>query len=317
MSSYLNPPVRRYRGPMIDAHLHIRPPDEMTTFMTVAESYGVGRYVAIGALEALTACQRAWPGRFIGVLRTTFDDVGAGQTFRSRVSDLVRRGLDEADLRGLKFWFKPEFNARQGLYWDDARLDFLFDLMCEHRLTALIHIADPDLWFDRVYRDVKKYLSKRENYRQLEHRMQRHPDLVVQAAHLGGDPEHLDHLDELLDRHQRLVLDLSATKWLARELSAQAQAAREFVVRRADRLLWGSDLVVARHGQMTLDDYATRYWVHRHLWEGCGKVRSPIEDADAGRPVDVVGLNLPDDVLAAVYCRNAERVYRLASASET
>ena len=317
MSRYLTPPVVRHRGPIIDAHLHIRPPDQMATFLGVAEAYGVRRYLGIADLEAIAACRQAWPERVFGVLRLTFEDLSQGEAFRSRVTRLLRRGIDECGIRGVKFWFKPEFNAREGLYWDDPRLDFLFDLMCRDRLVALIHIADPDLWFQRVYSDAGRYLSKIDNYRQLENRMLRHPELVVQAAHLGGDPEHLDHLDELLDRHPRLHLDLSATKWLARELSARPEGAREFLIRRSDRLLWGSDLVIGRRSDMTADDYATRYWVHRHLWEGRGTLRSPIEDTDAGRPVDVVGLDLPAEVLDKVYHLNAERIYRITAEGGT
>lgn len=315
MSRYLTPPVVRHRGPIIDAHLHIRPPEQMGTFLDVAEAYGVRRYLGIADLEVIAACRRAWPERVFGILRLSYEDIERGEAFRTRVSDLVRRGLDECDIRGVKFWFKPEFNARQGLYWDDPRLDFLFDLMCQRRLAAIIHIADPDLWFQQVYSDAARYLSKMDNYRQLENRMLRHPELVVQAAHLGGDPEHLDHLDELLDRHRNLHLDLSATKWLARELSVRPEAARGFLLRRAGRLLWGSDLVVGRRADMTADDYATRYWVHRHLWEGRGVLRSPIEDTDAGRPVEVVGLDLPAEVLDQVYHLNAERLYGITTES--
>ena len=40
---------------------------------------------------------------------------------------------------------------------------------------------------------------------------------------------------------------------------------------------------------------------------------SPIPDADAGRRVQVAGLNLPDDVLERIYYRNAVTFFRLDS----
>jgi predicted TIM-barrel fold metal-dependent hydrolase len=314
MSKYLTPPIRRYRGNRVDAHVHIRPPEQMTTLLEMADAYSVRTFVGIADLEVIAACRRALPGQIHGMLRLTYDDIDDTASFRRRTLDLLHRGIEEEGIRGVKFWFKPEFNARDGLYWDDPRLDHIFDVMCEHRLVALIHIADPDIWFEQHYTDVGRYLSKRDNYRQLENRMDRHTDLLVQAAHLGGDPEDLPHLDAMLDRHPNLHYDLSATKWLARELSAKPEASREFIARRADRLLWGSDLVVGRRDDMTMDDYATRYYVHSHLWEGRGEIISPIPDNDAGRPVTVVGLDLSDDVLAKIYCRNAERLYRMSAA---
>jgi predicted TIM-barrel fold metal-dependent hydrolase len=307
---FLSPPVVRYRGPMVDAHLHVRPPDQMSVYLQVAEAYGVRNYIGIADRVAIDACRAAMPGRLQGVLRLSYDDIADPAAFRRRTLDELKRAVQESRVRGVKFWFKPEFNARTKLYWDDARLDFLFDFMVERRLVALVHVADPDAWFRTVYRDTARFKTKAENYNQLENRMRGWRDLVVQAAHLGGDPEHLDHLARLLETYPNLHLDLSATKWMARELSARPEESRTFVIRWADRLLWGSDLVVARRADMTADDYATRYWVHRHLWEGRGRRASPIEDADAGHQVQVAGLDLPMEVLEKIYCRNAARLYR-------
>ena len=226
----------------------------------------------------------------------------------------VRREIEAAvndhEIRAVKFWFKPQFNAQFGMYWDDARMDALFEVMIAHDLIALVHVADPDIWFERVYGDVKRYRTKLQNYEQLENRLRRSPGLKVQAAHLGGDPEHLDHLRAMLLRHETLYFDLSATKWLARELSRKPEESRAFIIEHADRLLWGSDLVVGRYSDMNAEHYASRYYVHRHLWEGRGEMLSPIEDSDAPGPVTVHGLDLPLDVLTKIYCRNVEHLYK-------
>ncbi len=314
MSQYMTPPVARYAGPRIDAHVHVRPPDRMHTFLDVAEAYGVRTFVGIGDPATLAACRREYGDRVVGILRLTYEDIDEPERFRRRTADLLRRCVECERIGGVKFWFKPAFNVTSGLYWDDSRLDPLFDLMVELRLVALIHIADPDIWFRRDYADAARYGTKNQTYEQLVNRMQRHPDLVVQAAHLAGHPEDLDHLAGLLEAHAGLLLDLSATKWLARELSAQADRARQFVIRYADRLLWGTDLVVDRRQDMSADDYATRYYVHRHLWEGNGWLPSPIHDSDAGGEVMVAGLDLPEEVLEKIYRANAERAYRIRAA---
>ncbi|NIA20481.1 MAG: amidohydrolase family protein [Anaerolineaceae bacterium] len=312
MSQFSKPPIARYQGPMIDAHLHIRTAAETRLFVRMAESYGVRTFLGNGDLEFISDCRKAFAGRVYGLLRIRFEDVDRGEHFRRRTLDLLRRSVEEEDVRGAKFWFKPMFNASSGLYWDDPRLDHIFDFLVEHRMMALVHIGDPDIWWRHTYGNIARYGSKADAYRQLEQRMKRHPELLVQAAHLGGHPEDLGHLEQLLADYPRLYLDLSATKWLARELSREPIASREFIIRHADRILWGSDLVVGRKSGMTFDDYATRYYVHRHLWEGRGKLLSPIEDTDADRPVEVEGLDLPLEVLEKVYRRNAERLYRIS-----
>lgn len=315
MSHFSQPPVVRYRGPMVDGHMHVRTAAETRLFAEMAAGYGVRTFLGNGDLGFIADCRRAFPGRFYGLVRLRYDLIGDGAAFGRCATDLIERAVAEEDVRGVKFWFKPAFNADTGLFWDDPRLDPVFDLMGRRRLVALVHIADPDAWWRHAYCDTARYGTKAATYRQLVNRLRRHPDVQVQAAHLGGDPEHLDHLDRLLDEHPNLWFDLSATKWMARELSRQADAPRDFILRRADRLVWGSDLVVGRRPDMTFDDYATRYYVHRHLWEGRGPLPSPISDEDAEQePVIVQGLDLPMDVLERLYRLNAERLYGIRAA---
>ncbi len=313
MPKFMTPPVTRYEGPIVDAHVHIRRPDETRVMIEAARAYNIGMFCGIGDIHVIRQCREAFPGQIHGILRATFDDIHDAAAFKKRVRREIEAAVNDEEIRALKFWFKPQFNAQFGMYWDDPRLDPLFEIMIHHNLVALVHVADPDIWFKRVYGDVKRYRTKLENYEQLENRLLRSPGLKVQAAHLGGDPEHLDHLRAMLARHETLYLDLSATKWLARELSRKPMESRAFIIEHADRLMWGSDLVVGRYSDMSVDDYASRYYVHRHLWEGRGGLLSPIEDGDAQGPVTVQGLNLPDSVLTKIYRSNVERIYRFST----
>jgi len=60
---------------------------------------------------------------------------------------------------------------------------------------------------------------------------------------MGGDPEHADHLQALLESYPHFYLDTSATKWQVREVSAHRDAIRALVCRFPDRFLFGSDVV--------------------------------------------------------------------------
>src|SRR5207249_9837605 len=91
------------------------------------------------------------------------------------------------------------------------------------------------------------------------------PDMSWIGAHMGGAPEHADHLAELLERSPHLFFDTSATKWQVREVSAHRDATRSLVCRHPDRFLFGSDLVT-RHG-LEREHYVSRYWCQRSLWE--------------------------------------------------
>jgi predicted TIM-barrel fold metal-dependent hydrolase len=132
---------------------------------------------------------------------------------------------------------------------------------------------------------------------------------------MGGDPEHADHLEALLERYPNLYFDTSATKWQVREVPAHRDAVRGVICRHPDRFLFGSDLVTRHH--LEREHYVSRYWCQRTLWESDWVGRSPIADPDyphaEGEPATPLlqGLALPADVLEKVYQANARRLLRL------
>jgi hypothetical protein len=97
---------------------------------------------------------------------------------------------------------------------------------------------------------------------------------------------------------------------MVREISKQRDAAREFFIRNADRILFGSDQVSG--DDRGFDFLASRFWCHRKLWETAYIGPSPILDPDlseADQPV-MHGLALPDDVLQKMYHDNIVKVLK-------
>jgi hypothetical protein len=209
----------------------------------------------------------------------------------------------------LKFWSAPRGRDR-GLFVDAPwRIEAARRARSAGVRTIMVHVADPDRWFRTTYADAAKFGTKADQYTGLIHVLEEFPDLTWIAAHTGGDPEHPDHLEALLERYPHLHLDTSATKWQVREVSAHREAIRSLVCRYPQRCLFGSDLVT-RHN-LPREHYVSRYWCQRTLWESAWEGRSPIADPDfvpeAGEPATppLLGLQLPADVLEAVYHTNA------------
>lgn len=308
MMDLLCPPAYRYQGPIIDAHCHFASPDDTDCMLRAGRLYGVQRWVGICHIEEVAELrERLGP---LAAFNIWTDHQPADDPARFTASNLrivaqaVRLGC-----HGLKFWYKPEFNQRTGLFFDDPSLDPVFQAAIDAGLPVLVHIADPDVWWLDRYRDPEQFEAKRFTFRQLTNTLQRFPGLRVLAAHLGGWPENLPFLDHLLRRYPNLHLDTSGTKWVARELSRQPVAVRDFFIRNADRLLFGSDLVAFQGA--TPEHHASRYWVHRHLYERDDVIASPIDDPDAQGRVHLAGLNLPDAVLSRLYHDNAAAFFRL------
>jgi hypothetical protein len=179
----------------------------------------------------------------------------------------------------------------------------------------MVHVADPDAWFNSKYADAAKFGTKQEQYTGLERMMQLFPDLTWIGAHMGSDPEHAEHLEALLERYPHFHIDTSATKWQVREVSAHRDTICALICRFPQRFLFGSDLVT-RH-PLGREHYVSRYWCQRTLWESDWEGRSPIADADYtpqpnGPKTPLLrGLSLPLEVLQQVYHGNASRLLRI------
>src|SRR5262249_25953876 len=130
---------------------------------------------------------------------------------------------------------------------------------------VMVHVADPDAWVHTAYADAAKFGTKADQYVGLERMLELFSDMIWIGAHMGGDIEHPDHLQALLERYSHLYFDTSATKWQVREASPRRDAVRSLICRFPDRFLFGVDLVT-RHG-LPQEHYVSRYWCQRTLWE--------------------------------------------------
>jgi hypothetical protein len=320
----------RYPGPLIDIHAHVyqtRPTDpksgpptgtgpgasmaQAETMLAVAEEFGVVRTYTMCPAEDIAALRERFGPRlgFNGPIAKKLDEP------EEVAYRLLERYLEQG-VEIIKFWAAPRGRER-GLFVDAPwRIEAARRTLAAGVRICMVHVADPDAWFRTVYTDVAKFGSKADQYLGLERMVELFPDLIWIGAHMGGDPEHADHLEALLERYPNLYFDTSATKWQVREVSAHRASIRDLLCRLPGRFLWGSDLVT-RH-ELPPEHYASRYWCQRTLWESDWEGRSPIADADyvaaPGEPATppLLGLHLPPEVLSRIYYENARKLLRLA-----
>jgi predicted TIM-barrel fold metal-dependent hydrolase len=320
----------RYSGPLVDVHAHVlitRPSDPKTgppsgtgpgasieqaeIMVEVAEEFGITRTYSMCFPDDISPLRERFGDRigFNGSIHKKKIDDPDDEAYK-----LLDRFL-ELGVEMIKFWSAPRGRER-GLFVDAPwRIEAARRARAAGVRIVMVHVADPDVWFRTAYTDAAKFGTKPEQYAGLERMMELFPDLTWIGAHMGGDPEHADHLEALLERYPHFMIDTSATKWQVREVSARRDAIRALVCRYPDRFLFGSDLVT-RHG-MPREHYVSRYWCQRTLWESGWQGRSPIADSDYvhadGEPATPLlrGVELPPEVLAKVYYGNARRLLGL------
>jgi predicted TIM-barrel fold metal-dependent hydrolase len=319
-----------YSGPpIIDIHAHVT--------MTTAEDRAAGPaggwgdkgssasatlMLDIGAEFGIDLTVSMCPDQDIAPLRSRLGDRllfnGMINKKLEEPDDAAYRNLDqflEAGVKIVKLWSAPRGRER-GLVVDAPwRLEALRRAWNAGVRIVMVHVGDPDVWWTHTYQDTAKFGTKPDQYVPFMRTMELFPEFRWIGAHMGGDPEHPDHLETMLERHPNLYFDTSATKWQVREVSPRRDAIRSLICRHPTRFLFGTDLVT-RHA-LTRDHYISRYWCQRTLWESTWEGPSPIADPDfakvegGAQTPTLQGVGLPPDVLRLVYVENARNLLGL------
>jgi predicted TIM-barrel fold metal-dependent hydrolase len=301
-------PKPKTSGIVIDFHCHLLAARHAKDWFEAASHYGIDAFLTMTPLEEVLHLQRDYPGRVNFIVVPSWQNINT--TPLATWIDDWRRRLDmfcNVGSRIVKFHMAPSTIERRKLKLDSPQLEPFFEAIIERRMAVMTHVGDPDTWYCSKYVDCGKYGARDDHYAMWERVMERYPEIPWIGAHMAGNPENLDRLQSLLDRYPNLSLDCSATRWMARELSARRDEARDFFIRNADRIMWGSDQVSG--DDRGFDFLASRWWVQRKLMETAYIGPSPIFDPDL--PEDnqptLRGLALPDDVLQKLYHDNAIR----------
>ncbi|MHC4887432.1 MAG: amidohydrolase family protein [Planctomycetota bacterium] len=309
-STALNQGLPAPVSPIIDIHMHSHGPTETAAYVDSARRYGVVHACSMEFHGRPSPMKREFGDFFIACGWPRLETILDWDEFRRYWID----GFDAllgAGMRSLKFRSVPDktTSASPPVLLTDERIRPLLALAEAHRILVQIHVADPSPWWGERY-DPTIAGPKSFYLEQVEALLDRHPRLPYLGVHMGGNPEDLTYLEKMIKRYPNYHLDTSATKWVIREMSAKPGAARDFFLRHADRICFGSDLVVA-----VTDDpsyYDSRFHVQRSQWESDRRGHSMIADPDAPKEGPFLnGLALPTSVLHKLYYDNAARLLGL------
>ncbi|WP_068134087.1 amidohydrolase family protein [Roseimaritima ulvae] len=199
---------------------------------------------------------------------------------------------------------------------DDPRWDVIWKTCGELGLPVLIHTADPLAFFQPIDRTNERweelsrhpdwsfyndepgddFPSRKELFAARNRVIERHPKTQFIAAHLGSSGEDLTRVAEWLDRYPNLSVDPASR---INELGRQPYSARDFLIRYADRVVFGTDgpwpeVRVRYYWRFfeTRDEYfpySEKAFPPQGLWR-------------------IYGVHLPVEVLRKIYRDNAARL---------
>jgi predicted TIM-barrel fold metal-dependent hydrolase len=247
------------------------------------------------------------------------DDPASWDCHRPDFARRMTRALKDAKERGvsgLKIFkqFGLGYKNPDGslIKINDERWDPIWRACGELGLPVIIHTADPAAFFlpideknerwEELHRHPDwsfygdEFPSREELLAARNRVIARHPKTTFIGAHVANNPEDLAEVGRWLDKHPNLVVEISSR---IAELGRQPRTAREFFLKYADRIMFGTDgprpaarLLPHWRFLETQDEYfpyAENPFPPQGLW-------------------NIYGLNLPDDVLKKVYHENAARV---------
>ncbi len=323
--------MARARFPAVDAHNHIGrwlaadgswAVRDTGALLAVMDACNVSAIVNLDGRfgdelrENVRRYDEAHPGRFVTFCHLDWREV-AEPGFGDRLAASLRRAHEDG-ARGLKVWKDLGLHIRDDrgelVLPSDPRLVDVWETAAGLAMPVVIHTADPLAFFDPVdetnerleellahpewsFADRERFPRFGRLIEALESLVAAHARTTFVGAHVGGYAEHLPWVDRMLTTYPNFHVDVAAR---IAELGRQPRAARVLVIRHPDRVLFGTD---------ESPPNAAAYAIHFRFLETGDEhfAYSTYEPPPQGR-WRISALELPDDVLRAVYAENAVRL---------
>jgi hypothetical protein len=101
-----HPPVRRYGGPIIDAHLHVDDVEDARLLLGVARDFGVRFICPVSRPHAIAELKKALGDAYRPLVRIDHETIGDPARFGREGVRAVREARALGAV-GAKFWYAP------------------------------------------------------------------------------------------------------------------------------------------------------------------------------------------------------------------
>jgi uncharacterized protein len=311
--------VATARYPAIDVHAHnnARTPEQLAAWVRTMDEVGVATTIVLTGstgeqFDRTADLYLTRPDRFqifCGVLATNIDRPDYPQRAAAELERCFKkgaRGVGELSDKGMGFASAARLPRDKRLHGDDPRLDPFFTKCAELKIPVIAHIADHpscwkplDVYQERApqYQHFNLYGKDIPSHAELiatrDRMVAKHPKTTFISCHLGNQGHDLGTLGQALDKYPNLFLDISARDY---EVGRTPRAASKFLAGYKDRVLFGTDM--GREPSM-----------YRAWW----RLFETADECMLGRVWwRYYGLELPANVLEAVYTGNARRLLNWA-----
>lgn len=307
--------VPRAKFPVIDVHSHHRSASRINQVVADMDKLNLQVLVNLSGgsgarlRQTIDAFRKGPHGkRFAVFANLDFSGIDA-PNWGERAAEQLAADI-EYGAQGLKFFknfgMTVRYSNGERVHVDDPKLDPVFRVCADKGVPVLIHVAEPAMFFEPHDRYNERWLElklrpgrKRPPEPSFETLIAerdrltaRHPKVNFILAHMGWHGNDLTRLGKLMDDNPNVYVDVAAVLY---ELGRVPRSGYDFLVRHADRVLFGKDSWAPDEFPYywrvfeTEDEYFDYYRRYHAHWQ-------------------MYGLGLPDDVLKKIYYENALRL---------
>ncbi len=309
---------------VIDCHVHLGDLASVDHMLEIREQVGFDRINLVcivdprrgsGHAQALVAKAKAPDGFYcFGGL----DHAAAASGGKAQAPPLAEQvdRLLEAGCDGIKLIEgKPTSRGRLGFALDGDYYRDFFARAEQRDVPLLWHVGDPEEFWDPATTPKwaldhgwgygKGDVPKQQLYEEVEAVLGRHPRLRVIFAHFYFLSADLPQARDFLAAHPNASIDLAPGVEFLFNLSREPEAAREFFMAHAGRIVFGTDI---SSGAAVEQATARADLVRRFLESDESFTVPPEADEllEPGGKTEIRGLDLPGEVLEKIYHGNFE-----------
>jgi len=313
--------VPRAKFPVVDLHGHpptlntaeaidrvIAAMDELNIQVMVQARPSSGERLT-SQIEAVREAGYADRFVFFASLDLRNVEPGSGARIAAQLEEDVRAGAVGIGEIGKGFGLSTLKADGTRLEMDDPELDIVWQTAARLGIPVFVHTADPPEFFEpldfenerwlemalferRRFNDPERFPAFDDLMAERNRMLARNPETTWILAHMGWHTHDLGRLGEIFDANPNVHAEVGAVLY---DLGRQPRFARQFFEQYKDRIFFGKDSFQPDEYPYywrvfeTADEYFDYYRDYHAFWK-------------------LYGMDLPDDVLQAMYYGNALRV---------